>query len=316
LLPAIPGELQAQVHRHDSLFLGTQGAASRHSPSCASDLALFLRHVANVGNEAKRIKLLQLEFSAPRAARSAASRASLDLVSYQASAVPGEPSGDLSRVIAHQNGKLSIVIGDVSGHGVEAARQTLPTYEFLDSAKFEELATHKGPAETLRYMGNNPPVDGANLSLMHLLYDPAKGDLEYASAGMPPLIIRRKDGRVEVIENPGIYILGFQGVKEYGPDEFVNRHLHLDSGDMLILMSDGFYERQIKASKKSFAQILRAAMSDGRSLIREIPELATASADDVPRLFRTKLERIRYVEEGKTRQIGADDQSLLVLKRK
>ena len=134
------------------------------------------------------------------------------------------------------NGQVVFAVGDVSGHGVQAAavmgqiRNSLRAY----------LVEGHEPATALTMLDRL--VDHAGHALFATViagvYDPGTGDLAWANAGHPPLILR---GRREVRflgGKPGAPI----GVS--GPLGYTNEHATLVDGDILVGYTDGLIERR------------------------------------------------------------------------
>jgi hypothetical protein len=96
--------------------------------------------------------------------------------------------GDFYDVFTRRDGRLAVIIGDISGHGRSALRQTaLVRYTlraYLDAGMTPRLALRTG-ATVL-----DDHVDGALVTAAMALYDPGERVLTYSCAGhAPPLVI-------------------------------------------------------------------------------------------------------------------------------
>ncbi len=127
-------------------------------------------------------------------------------------------------------------MGDVSGHGVQAAavmgqvRNSLRAYiiEGHDPAgalnKLDELVDHAG--------------HGLFATAMVASYQAATGELVWSNAGHPPLVVRTKGGP-RFLEG---HVAAPIGVR--GPLPHVNNRVVLEIGDVVIGYTDGLIERR------------------------------------------------------------------------
>ena len=156
---------------------------------------------------------------------------------YEAGADVLEVGGDWYDSFELPDGRIGIVVGDVVGHGLEAAA-TMGRYRTALAA----LARHTAsPARLLSQMeafaGGPDGCDFATCA--YAILDPRSGELTYASAGHPPLLLVRADGDVRWLDDaqslPLCSLAGDgrpEGSVVLGPD------------DLLVLYSDGLVERR------------------------------------------------------------------------
>jgi hypothetical protein len=143
--------------------------------------------------------------------------------------------GDFYDVFNLPDGRLAILIGDISGKGLDASllmavlKNTVKAYSY----------THEKPAEILR-LCNELLVDSAPepafATVFMGLYDPAAGALEYCGAGHPPPFLVRPEGSVERLE-PRSPVIGMLEQVEYVDDT-----IDFSPGDLLFLYTDGVTE--------------------------------------------------------------------------
>jgi sigma-B regulation protein RsbU (phosphoserine phosphatase) len=152
-----------------------------------------------------------------------------DLYDYVRVEEPDAPTGAPSR--------WCISLGDVSGHGMPAAiimAGVCPEVRILARAGFP-------PEELLAHVNQSCRDSGvANRFVTMLLgeLDPGAHRLTLASAGHPGPLVRRVDGRVEVMECPGAGPpLGVEADADYRPARF-----DLDPGDVVVFYSDGLVD--------------------------------------------------------------------------
>ena len=146
-----------------------------------------------------------------------------------------EVGGDWYDVVEAGDG-LALVIGDVQGHGVQAAA----TMGQLRSA-VRAFALGDRPPDEVMSGTNHLLIDldpGQFASCCYLRLDPASGLVRVARAGHPPPLIRTPDGRTRVWDIPGGVVLGVDPHAQYPVAE-----LHLEPDSILALYTDGLVER-------------------------------------------------------------------------
>jgi serine phosphatase RsbU (regulator of sigma subunit) len=129
-----------------------------------------------------------------------------------------------------------VAIGDVCGHGVEAAKLTALARWGVQSAANDT----DDPAETLGQLAQllQTRPEHRFLTAQLATLDPGRGrlDVSFGLAGHPPAMIRRRDGTVDMI-GPGGQLLGAFDDPHISRDAAV-----LDAGDVLVLYTDGLIE--------------------------------------------------------------------------
>jgi serine phosphatase RsbU (regulator of sigma subunit) len=158
-----------------------------------------------------------------------------------------EVSGDLYDFLVLPDGRLAFFIGDVSGKGLPAAL-------FMVAARIlgRHLASSgSDPAQTLNALNAALAADnpsGMFVTLAHGMYQPATGELVFASAGHPPPLLRRAEGTVESLPvRPG-RLLG------YGDSDLIlaDQRLALAPQETLIFYTDGLTEAHAAESTDMF----------------------------------------------------------------
>ncbi|MFH8974496.1 SpoIIE family protein phosphatase [Streptomyces sp. NPDC017890] len=153
--------------------------------------------------------------------------------------VPGtqgmDVGGDWYDVVASGDG-MALVIGDVQGHGVQAAA----TMGQLRSAVRAFALGDRPPDEVLSGV-NHLLTDldpGLFASCCYVRLDPATGRACAARAGHLPPLLRHPDGRTEALDLPGGVVLGVDPGARYPLTEFP-----VEPGAVLALYTDGLVER-------------------------------------------------------------------------
>jgi sigma-B regulation protein RsbU (phosphoserine phosphatase) len=145
-------------------------------------------------------------------------------------------AGDFYDFIELPDGRIGLVMADVSGKGVPAA-----FFMAISRTNLHELAVHHSDpgtclADTNDLLCTQNPMD-LFVTVFYCIFDPASGRLEYANAGHNVPILRRGDGTIETLNGSGGLMLG---VKEGA--RFANHRADLRRGDRLILYTDGVTE--------------------------------------------------------------------------
>jgi sigma-B regulation protein RsbU (phosphoserine phosphatase) len=155
-----------------------------------------------------------------------------------ASYVPArELGGDFYDFLPYGNGRLALVLGDVSGKGTPAALFGSLAIGILR----EHVVEHPcPPAEMLKMLNGRlyaARLDARFVAMLFALYDANARQLTIASAGAPhPLLVR--NGKVEELIVEGVP-LGLLPDVDY---EILT--LDLQPGDLLVFASDGVVESE------------------------------------------------------------------------
>jgi hypothetical protein len=160
------------------------------------------------------------------------SAAGLEIV---ASYMPmAEVAGDFYDFLDQGDGRLGVLVADVSGHGVPAA-----LIASMVKIAFAAQADHASdPARVIA--GMNHALCGkfefAYVTASYAFIDPARRALAYASAGHPPILLLRANGEIESLEEGGL-VLAFATDSPYS-----TASVPLNPGDRLLLYTDGLLE--------------------------------------------------------------------------
>ncbi|MFT5151709.1 MAG: sigma-B regulation protein RsbU (phosphoserine phosphatase), partial [Planctomycetota bacterium] len=146
-----------------------------------------------------------------------------------------ELGGDLYDYVHAPDGRTTLVVGDVSGHGVSAAMIT----GIIKSAFHEE---NEGPWEPLAVVdritaGLRPLAYDRFVTLFCARIDPKKGRLEYVNAGHPaPFLWRAGETAIELTPTGAMLSPAFP---EHGCEQ---KEVAFSAGQQLLIYSDGLTE--------------------------------------------------------------------------
>ncbi|MCB0318539.1 MAG: PP2C family protein-serine/threonine phosphatase [Bdellovibrionales bacterium] len=138
-------------------------------------------------------------------------------------------------------GKLRVIIADVTGHGLSAA--------FIGSMTKLAFTASKCamPHDILREMNALiAPVmpDGSFITAFAATFDPETNILHYSRAGHPPaMLVNMQEGEVHQLKGDG-FALGFFDESEY---EALN--IQMNSGDLFVCYTDALPESQNRDGK-------------------------------------------------------------------
>lgn len=153
--------------------------------------------------------------------------------------------GDFWDIFAFDNGQIAFVVGDVMGHGLQAAVFTAEIRFILraflreherPSVVMDQLNRYLGESHRLFREGLNDEGDESPVALVLAVIHTATGEGTVVSAGMEPPLLVRADGAMEIVQVSGL-LLGVEGDQDYQAASF-----HLESGDSLMLTTDGITE--------------------------------------------------------------------------
>ncbi len=157
-----------------------------------------------------------------------------------------EVGGDLYDYVDLGHGKVGIVIGDVSGKGLEAAVHTaIVKYSFQayarDGYSPAEILTRVDEAFTLRPDMDDQPST-VFITVFCGILDTESGHLVYSNAGHEPPIKTTSAGDAVLLDSTSP-ILGAGFHKDYSENEIV-----IEPGDTLTLYTDGITESRVLGS--------------------------------------------------------------------
>lgn len=143
--------------------------------------------------------------------------------------------GDFYDVFETEDGRTAILIGDVSGKGVESAAMAAATRSTVRAFAYDM----GDPAQALNHTNvviSQSPIYEHFATAFLAVLDPKTGRFTYSSAGHPPAMVRRADGNVDLL-NSGSFPIGVANRAEY-----VLYESSLAAGDQLVCYTDGISE--------------------------------------------------------------------------
>jgi serine phosphatase RsbU (regulator of sigma subunit)/anti-sigma regulatory factor (Ser/Thr protein kinase) len=145
--------------------------------------------------------------------------------------------GDWYDAISLGDGAVGVVIGDVAGHGIEAAavmgqfRNALRAY----------AVDGRGPSGSVERLNRLTRIfeHSDMATLVYVEFDSASGTVRFVRAGHPPPLVRRPGGAVEQLNGNGSLPVGVSANAHYDVAT-----AELEPGATLLLYTDGLVERR------------------------------------------------------------------------
>ena len=144
------------------------------------------------------------------------------------------------------DGRLAVVMADVTGHGIGPAL-VMAVCRAYSRASAPMIPEPQALMERLNDLLHRDLPDDRFITLVIALLG-ADGGVQLLSAGHgPTLFYRNADGEVRQFGGDGLPLGVLEGEK-YGPTV----SFHMDVGDSLVLLTDGFFEWQRPGDGESF----------------------------------------------------------------
>jgi CheY-like chemotaxis protein/anti-sigma regulatory factor (Ser/Thr protein kinase) len=262
--------------------------SSHHEPYTGEDLevvqdlarkaAMAVENSRLFEAEQERSKALQLSLLGRAEVTSPAVTAAMR---YLPGTAELEVGGDWYDLIEREDGGVLVTVGDVVGHGVQAAtamgrlRSAMGALGLVVDSVPELLGRLDQFADKIE--------EGRFGTVAAVLLEPETGELRYSLAGHPPPLVIDRDGNGRFLEGgngpPLCIVLGDETGRPEG-------RAMLEEGASLILYTDGLIERREDSIDNGLERLLEAAAARHRfepeRLCDEIvDEFAEGSLDDL-----------------------------------
>ncbi len=178
---------------------------------------------------------------------------------YQSALAESSVGGDFHDVFPLPDGRIALIIGDLSGKGLAAASQIAIVRHMLRYALYRQ----QGRALAATLTDLNDVLTGNRLltgfaTLFAGLFDPATNRLIYAACGHDPALLRRAaSGQIEQLSTNGPVLGALLGAV------YAEASIALAPGDALVLYTDGLSEagrvRHDFLGVEGLARLLEAA---------------------------------------------------------
>lgn len=220
---------------------------------------------------------------------------------YVPAAGPLGVGGDWYDVIPLSGARVGLVVGDVVGHGLDAAatmgrlRTTVRALAALDLTP-DELLTRLDDLVAQAHIGIHRPSaplfedPGLGTTCLYGVYDPVTGTLSVASAGHPSPVVAVAGQPATHLDLPVGPPLGIGGLP------FESSDIHLPEGSRIALYTDGLVQDRAHHADLGLEALTRAMDRGGTSLAETCDSIITArpegSAEDDAALLLVRVHAL------------------------
>jgi PAS domain-containing protein len=189
---------------------------------------------------------------------------------------PAEPghlvAGDWYDAVLMPGKDLLLVVGDITGHGIDAVTGMVAARNALRGL----AATGEGPAALLKSLNYAAChiTEGVAGTVVCGLYDQDSRVLRWARAGhLPPVLVR--EGTATMLPLPGGVLLGLDPKADYEEAE-----IELRPGDVLLLFTDGLIERRAGSISDALHDLTSAAVYQGTDAASHADHILSSAISD------------------------------------
>lgn len=147
-----------------------------------------------------------------------------------------EIGGDFMDVFNTESGKTGILIGDVSGKGIESAALAAITRSTVRAFAYDSSAPGDALSHTNSLLSAQQSDFMQFVTSFLVILDPATGEISYSSAGHPPAIISGTDSCAELLCIHNMPLGINDGVR------YDEGYYTLKPGDKMVFYTDGVTE--------------------------------------------------------------------------
>ena len=167
--------------------------------------------------------------------------------------------GDWYDIIPLGGARTAVVVGDVVGHGIEAAAKMVVVRSALKA-----VAQLDTPVEDIIRLAS-PMIDGPKPAFVGtavvLVVDTAQQCLTYSSAGHPPALVIQPDGRSQLLDEANGIVLGYPDRKPLATS------VPFPPGALAVAYTDGLVESRSAGIDEGIERLRAAAIeSSGAGL--------------------------------------------------
>jgi len=212
-----------------------------------------------------------------------------DTANVAARCAPAESvGGDLYHLFEMPNGRLGVVIGDVSGHGFSAALIMALTMSAI--AIYTQESSQPGDVLRQVHLALIDELETTEmyLTILFAVVDRANGHVQYSNAGHPHAFVLRSTGDVDRLDATSPP-LGTVPLPEYG-----ERSVPWSDHDLLFLFTDGLSDAfaadaGIGGEPELLAEIMGMRDREPADILDHLFEIAATSHPHVPPDDRTAV---------------------------
>lgn len=181
--------------------------------------------------------------------------------------------GDFYDLFEMEDGKIGLLIADVSGHGIPAA--------FIAAMTQMSLYLHIPELINARELLKKINTDLFNklrmdhfVSAFLLIFDPLHNSIQYSRAGHPAVILIKKNGEIRKLTTKGFFL----GIMKDGG--YIQHEVELEKGDRLFLYTDGITELDGVSGKSGVDRFINILKSSRNFDLDDVSKLIQAEIED------------------------------------
>ena len=212
--------------------------------------------------------------------------------SYRPASQEAEVGGDWYDAFPISDGRMAISVGDVAGHGLDAA---VIMGEVRQAMRAAAVGTGATPSAVLEYVNDVVQLREAfgMVTAVFALYDPATSELAYASAGHPAPLLSLAGGVTRRLPFGGVPLGSASSV------ESPTWTFTIPAGGRVVFYTDGFIEneRDVIRGEERLIDVVRGLQFDpaedpAAALQQRIFD-GTANRDDAAVLVLDRTDPVR-----------------------
>jgi len=154
---------------------------------------------------------------------------------YRSATSEASVGGDFYDLFELEGGRAGVLLGDVSGKGIEAATLTALVKNSIRALAYE-IDSPAAVVDKTNAVIYKATVASMFVTLVFCVLDTTSGQLVYCSAGHTRGIVKRRQGATELLT------VGSPLAGALDSAEFTNGEMTLETGDTLVLYTDGVTE--------------------------------------------------------------------------
>jgi serine phosphatase RsbU (regulator of sigma subunit) len=183
--------------------------------------------------------------------------AELDVAArYLPADTTGGMGGDFYHGLLTAPHRLALIVGDVTGHGMDAAADMAQLRTVLSTLLAAGTPLHDVYSRTEQALAHEDPPLIATAAIA--VVDTAAGTISLAAAGHPPPLVVQPDGRCDVVEAGRRCLLGVAG------RPVLPVTMWFPPGALAVLYTDGLVERRNEAIDDGIQRLAQLVV-DGRN---------------------------------------------------
>lgn len=191
---------------------------------------------------------------------------------YRAATERSKVGGDFYDFIEFTNGKIGVVVGDVSGKGLQAATVTALAKMTIRAFAYE----YEQPAQVLAHANSvltSQMASGQFITMAYITIDPSTGDIVCSTAGHPaPIIVNYNEQSVRQMR------IGSMPIGVQDDVEYYDCPERLSTKEVILLYTDGLLEARNNDDFFGDDGISKALLSLDNPEIATIPDRLVEAA--------------------------------------